>query len=131
MGLVFTSLTLNNPVKPELKSIEVNSLVDTGALHLCIPEHIAIQLELAELEKREVTIADGSKKLCSYVGPVKVQFQNRSCFTGALVIGDTVLLGAIPMEDMDLVVHPALLKVLANPANPNIPASTVMRYSIK
>ena len=126
MGLVYTMLILNNPVKSGLHPIEINALVDTGAVHLCIPEHIAIQLELTELEKREVTIADGSKKLCSYVGPVKVQFQNRSCFTGALVIGDTVLLGAIPMEDMDLIIQPALLKVIANPNNPNIPASLVM-----
>ncbi|HTF02722.1 MAG TPA: clan AA aspartic protease, partial [Bacteroidia bacterium] len=94
-------------------------------LHLCIPQHVALQLQLNELEKREVTIADGSRQLCSYVGPVKLQFENRSCFTGALVIGDSVLLGAIPMEDMDLVIHPALLKVSVNPSNPNIPSSVV------
>ncbi len=99
-------------------------MVDTGALHLGVPEHVAIQLELTELEKREVTVADGSKKLCSYVGPVKIQFGDRSCFTGALVLGDTVLLGAIPMEDMDLVVHPTLRKVISNPASPNIPSSS-------
>ena len=125
MGLVYSSLTLSNPINPDLKSIEVSSLVDTGALFLCIPEHIAIQLQLKELEKREVTIADGSKRLCSYVGPIKIQFENRSCFTGALVIGDAVLLGAIPMEDMDLVIQPALLRVTVNPANPNIPSAII------
>jgi hypothetical protein len=65
MGLVYTKLTFQNPVKPGIASMEVNSLVDTGSLHLCIPEYMAIQLELVELEKREVTIAHGSKKLCS------------------------------------------------------------------
>lgn len=125
MGLVYSSLSLSNPIMPDLKSIEVSSLVDTGALFLCIPEHIAIQLQLKELEKREVTIADGSKKLFSYVGPIKIQFENRNCFSGALVIGDSVLLGAIPMEDMDLIIQPALLKVIVNPANPNIPGSIV------
>ena len=126
MGLVYTNITLSNSVNMQLKSIEANSLVDAGAVHLCIPEHIAIRLQLKELEKREVTVADGTKKLCSYVGPVKLQFQNRSCFTGALVLGEAVLLGAIPMEDMDLVVQPALLKVSVNPANPNYPSSTAM-----
>ncbi|MDQ3112211.1 MAG: clan AA aspartic protease [Bacteroidota bacterium] len=125
MGLIYSSLSLSNPISPELKAIEVSSLVDTGALFLCIPEHVAIQLQLKELEKREVTIADGSKKLCPYVGPVKIQFENRSCFTSALVIGDSVLLGAIPMEDMDLVIQPALLKITVNPSNPNIPGATV------
>jgi len=64
-------------------TITVKSLVDTGALMLCIPEHIQIQLNLEEAEKREVTTADGKKYLVSYVGPVRVKFQNRSCFVGA------------------------------------------------
>jgi clan AA aspartic protease len=125
MGLIYSQLNLSNPVRAELDGINVAALVDTGAVHLCIPEHVAIQLQLSELEKREVTIADGTKRLCSYVGPVKLQFENRSCFTGALVIGDSVLLGAIPMEDMDLIIQPALLKVSVNPINPNIAGSTV------
>jgi len=112
-------------LKTGLKPFEANALVDTGALHLCIPEHVAIELDLSELEKREVTVADGSKKLCPYVGPIKVQFQNRNCFTGALVLGDSVRFGAIPMEDMDLVVLPTQLKVSVNPANPNYPTSIV------
>lgn len=125
MGLIHTKLTLANPSNKEVQPISIDSLVDSGALHLCIPEHIAIQLQLSELEKREVTVANGHKQLCSYVGPIKVQFQNRSCYTGALVLGDAVLLGAIPMEDLDLVIHPSHLKVIVNPESPNIPSSTV------
>jgi len=126
MGLIHTSINLRNPKRNDLQNIEVTALVDTGALHLCIPEHVKIQLQLDELEKREVTLANGEKKLCSYCGPIQVQFQNRSCFVGALVLGNTVLLGAIPMEDLDLVVQPALLKISVNPNNPNIPASVAM-----
>ncbi|MES2702923.1 MAG: clan AA aspartic protease [Bacteroidota bacterium] len=125
MGLVYTEIELANLLAPELQSYKVKALVDTGALHLCIPQHIAVQLKLKQLEEREVTIADGSKRVIPYVGPVKVTFQNRNCFTGAMVIGDEVLLGAIPMEDMDLVVHPSRLLVTANPESPNIPASVV------
>jgi clan AA aspartic protease len=98
-------------------------MADTGALHLCIPEHIAIQLELEELYKREVTTADGRKHLCSYVGPVEVKFENRGCFTGALVLGDEVLLGAVPMEDMDVLLSPARQAVIVNPDSPNIASS--------
>lgn len=123
MGIVRTKLILANPVKPELSSIEVESLVDTEAMHLCIPEHIAIQLEVAEHEKREVTLADGSKRLIPYVGPIAVFFGNRRCFVGAMVMGDEVLLGAIPMEDMDLVVRPLTREVAVNPLSPNIPSS--------
>lgn len=123
MGLVRTHLMLSNPREEGLAAIEVDALVDTGAVHLCLPEHVALQLGLAELEKREVTLADGSKSLVSYVGPVKTSFRNRSCYTGAMVLGDEVLLGAIPMEDMDLVVRPATRDAAPNPLNPNIPAS--------
>jgi hypothetical protein len=59
-------------------------------------------------------------KLVPYVGPVKIEFENRLCFTGATVLGDQCLLGAIPMEDMDLVIHPKLFRLSVNPASPNV-----------
>ncbi len=123
MGITHTNLQLFNPAKRDLAPIEVTALADTGAMHLCIPEHIAIQLALTEQEKREVTLADGSKKLVAYVGPIEIRFANRRCFVGAMVLGDEVLLSAIPMEDMDLIVHPLSRQVLVNPASPNIPSS--------
>src|SRR5205809_1223172 len=123
MGLVYARVSLANARKPELAPIEVDALADTGALHLCIPEHIAIQLQLDEQEKREITIADGSKRFVSYVGPITIAFANRRCFTGAMVLGNEALLGAIPMEDMDLVVLPGTRKVAVNPANPNFATS--------
>jgi predicted aspartyl protease len=63
MALIYANLKLSNPYLHNLETIEVNALVDAGALFLCIPEHIAIQLKLKEFEKREVTIANRSKKL--------------------------------------------------------------------
>jgi clan AA aspartic protease len=126
MGIVRTKILISNPTRPELAAMEFDAVVDTGATNLCIPQHVALQLELEELEKREVTVADGSKLIVSYVGPVRTTFGNRSCYTGAMVLGDEVLLGAIPMEDMDLVVHPATRQVVPNPLNPNIPAGIAM-----
>lgn len=125
MGLIYANISLSNPRNRELKPIMVKALVDTGALHLCIPNHVAIQLSLEELDKREVTTASGEKRLCAYVGPLEVRFDNRACFTGALVLGDEVLLGAVPMEDMDVLISPSKQILVVNPANPNIPASVV------
>jgi clan AA aspartic protease len=126
MGLVRTTLQLRNPSKPELAPIRVDALADTGALHLCIPQHVALQLQLEELERREVTFADGRKGTVPYVGPVEVAFENRRCFVGAMLVGDDTLLGAIPMEDLDLVVHPTTRTVTVNPSSPNIPSSVAM-----
>ena len=93
MGRIRGTVTLANPTRTELAPIEVSALADSGAVHLCIPEHLAIQLSLSELERREV------------------------------VLGNEVLLGAIPMEDMDLVLRPQLQSIEVNPESPNIPLS--------
>jgi clan AA aspartic protease len=123
MGLVFAMITLKNPRFPDVSPVEIEALADTGSVHLCIPEHVRLQLKLEEHDKKEVTIADGSKRLVPYVGPLEVRFKNRVGFVGALVMGDQVLLGAIPMEDMDLVVHPKTRSIEVNPENPNIACS--------
>lgn len=118
-------ITLRNPRHPDLQSVEVEALADTGAVHLCIPEHIALQLRLEPSDEKEVTIADGSKRVVPYVGPIEIRFKNRVGFGGALVMGDQVLLGAIAMEDMDLVVSPKDRRIDVNPSSPNIACSTV------
>ncbi len=125
MGLTYSKIKLSNPRNASLLPVELDALVDTGALMLCIPQSVAYQLELEELDKRPVTIADGSSHQVPYVGPIRVDFENRFCFVGALVIGDETLLGAVPMEDMDLIVHPASQKLMANPLHPNKPSYTI------
>jgi clan AA aspartic protease len=123
MGLTNAKMQLRNPRLPDLEPVEIDALADTGAVHLCIPPHLQIQLELEEIEKKEVTLADGSRKLVPYVGPIELRFKNRIGFAGALVMGDQALLGAIPMEDMDLVVVPKTREVIVNPSSPNIASS--------
>ena len=123
MGLVIARIILINPRENEIKPLELDALADSGALHLCIPEHVRIQLKLEEIDKKEVTLADGGKKLVSYVGPLEIRFENRIGFSGALVMGDQTLLGAIPMEDMDLVISPKKRLLEVNPESPNIAAS--------
>ena len=112
-------LTLRNPRIHESNPIEVEALADTGSVFLVIPEHIRLQLGLDELLQKEVTLADGSRKMLPYVGPIETRFKNRAAYVGAIVMGDQVLLGAIPMEDMDLVVLPQDRRVDINPLNPN------------
>ncbi len=108
-----------------MNAIKISALVDTGALHLCIPKHLALQLKLTPLEEREVTLADGSCQLILYAGPVKINFSNRTAFVGVMILGDDVLLGAIPIEDLDVVVHPATRSLMVNPESPNIAMTTV------
>lgn len=122
MGIIYADLRVSNFSHPELEEISVNALVDTGALDLVIPEHLAIQLRLIDLKQREVHLADGSRKLVRYVGPIKVEMMGRDCVTAAVVMGDQVLLGAIPMQAMDVIVLPRTEQVVPNPQSPNVPS---------
>jgi hypothetical protein len=45
MGIVYAELQLSNPAQPTLKPVNVTATVDTGAMTLCIPEHVATQLK--------------------------------------------------------------------------------------
>jgi clan AA aspartic protease len=125
MGYVQARIELSHPREPDLQPISTQALADTGALMLCIPEHLALQLRLEKHSEREVTVADGRSMTVPYVGPVKVTFGDRLCFVGALVMGDDVLLGAVPMEDMDLIVHPSRQQLEPDPRSPNIPHALV------
>jgi clan AA aspartic protease len=128
MGLITTQIELRNPLDSKLAPYQATALVDTEAMHLCVPQHVAVQLQLQAVQQREVTTADGAKHVCDYVGRVEVTFANRSCFVGALVIGEEVLLGAVPMEDLDLVISPSRRTVEVNPEAPNIPSSIVKSH---
>ena len=127
MGLTNAKIQLRNPRRMDLGTLEVEALADKGAVHVCIPAHVQLQLQLEAVDDKEVTLADGSRKLVPYVGPIELRYSNRVGFVGALVMGDQALLGAIAMEDMDLVVVPKTQQVAVNPDSPNVATSVAKR----
>ena len=120
MGFVHTEVILSNP-KTDAAPLHASALVDTGALHLCLPESLARQLDLPFERFRRVTFADGRVMEAPYVGPICLKVCERECYVGAMVFGDEVLMGAIPMEDLDLLVDPARRQVI--PRDPRGPVS--------
>ncbi|HLQ44254.1 MAG TPA: clan AA aspartic protease [Planctomycetaceae bacterium] len=133
MGLIRTQLELLNgddlaltrrgklPVE-EIRKMKVTALVDCGAMMLAINENICQQLGLMKVEERLAELADGSIRTYDVVGPIEVRIPHRRCSVDAMVLpGDAeVLLGAIPMEDMDLVIEPKSQTVQVNPSMPYI-----------
>ena len=104
----------------DVRKIEVNAMVDSGAMTLTINEKIAEQLGL-DVEKRvDVTLADGSYRKCDYVGPVSIHFENRFACCHALVLpgADEILLGVIPLEEMDVIIDPVTQKLAVHPDRP-------------
>jgi clan AA aspartic protease len=131
MGLIYANIELINGEDivlarhhhigiDEIKRLNVNMLVDTGSEYMCINETIHQQLDLPVLEKRKGVLADGSVVEYDVVGPIEVRFENRRCSVDAMVIpgNNEPLLGAIPMEDMDVLIHPHKRQLMVNPEHP-------------
>ena len=112
----------------KIKQVRVNALVDSGAYNLSINETVRAQLDLPFIQKRFGTLADETLIEVDVVGPVEVQFENRRTTVDAIVLpGDAqVLLGAIPMEDMDVLIDPRQQKLVVNPKHPYV-ATTYLK----
>jgi len=106
----------------QIKRMKVNALVDSGAYMLVINEHIKEQLDLSFIEEQVFRLADESELRAEIVGPVELRFENRSTTVRAAVLpGDVeVLLGSIPMEDLDVVIDPKQQRLTVNPESPYI-----------
>jgi clan AA aspartic protease len=131
MGLVYADIELINSddlallrrgylAEDEVKRIKVKALVDSGAYMLAINENLKYQLNLPQLDEQIAELADGSEVKLDIVGPVDVRFENRSTTCRAMVLpGDgEVLLGSIPVEDMDVLIDPKQQKLVVNPETP-------------
>ncbi|MCP9751066.1 clan AA aspartic protease [Ferruginibacter sp. HRS2-29] len=131
MGIIYADIELINAIDlgmakrhqighDEVKRMNVNMLVDTGSVYMCINETIQEQLQLSIVEKRKGQLADGSVVEYDIAGPIEVRFKNRRCVVDAMVLpGDNeLLLGAIPLEDMDVVIHPYRRELVVNPEHP-------------
>jgi len=118
MGTVFTEITLKNGsdlvlaqnghIKDQnVRSLTVDALVDTGAMTLVINEDICSKLGLSIEGSRTAFLAGGAGISCKITEPVRIYWKNRDATCRAWVLpGNDILLGAIPLEEMDLAVDP-------------------------
>jgi len=138
MGYVYADITLTNATDAgmarrgaikdkDVRQMKVSALVDSGAYLLTIDETVKRQLGLDVLETREVELADGSHRSCEMVGPVDLRFENRSTTCRALVLlgASEVLMGSIPLEDLDVLIDPKAQKLIVHPARPYIAGTKV------
>ncbi|MEI7867760.1 MAG: clan AA aspartic protease [Candidatus Methylumidiphilus sp.] len=123
MGITYTNIDIENLFTKRRMSIR--ALVDSGAVFMTVPDHAALQLgyDLEEVSRREIILADSSRKSVPMVGPLRVYFADRYCDLSALVVGDEALFGAVPMEMMDLVLHQATQTLTVNPESPFVPVA--------
>lgn len=104
----------------EIRQISVEMMVDSGAYMMCINESIQVQLGLSFIERKRYSLANGQTAELDVVGPLYVKFENRTATCSALVLegNSEPLLGAIPMEEMDVLIHPLRQELIINPEHP-------------
>jgi clan AA aspartic protease len=86
----------------------VKAIVDTGAWTLVINEETRKKLGLLDKGYGEATLADGQQGEFPMAGPIEIWWEKRNFTCNALVLPDAtdILLGAIPLEGMDLTINP-------------------------
>ena len=128
MGYVYAEIELTNEndvalnvfgdlPENEIRRVTTRALVDSGAYDLIINQQVQDRLNLRVLGQRLVKMADETILEVDIVGPVEVRFETRATTVRALVLPDTeeVLLGAIPLEGLDVIVDPLRERLLVNP----------------
>ena len=119
MGLFKEEITLENSTdresvrrgyikEEEVRSLTVKATPDTGAWTLVINEEVRQKLGLGIEETSKSTLADGKTDTYGVTGGVKIRWKNRSTILPAVVVPEAkdILLGALPLEAMDLMVDP-------------------------
>jgi clan AA aspartic protease len=119
MSIVYTEITLRNKVdeanakqgfikEDEIRQMTTQAIVDTGAWTIVINEDIREKLGLLDEGYGEATLADGKKKEYPMAGPLEIRWKNRRFTCDALILPDApdILLGAYPLEGMDLTINP-------------------------
>jgi clan AA aspartic protease len=119
VGIVYSEIILKNAAdvakardgfipEKEIRTVAVRAMVDTGAGTLVINEEIRQKLGLVTTSLRRTALADGVSAIYQVTEPVYINWEDRDTACMAVVIpnADNILLGAIPLEDMDLIVDP-------------------------
>ena len=128
MGYVYAEVQLTNEddlafrrrgwaAENEIRRITTTALVDSGAYDLVLNRAVQERLQLPVIGRRPVKLADETIVEVDLVGPVEVRFEDRVAIVTALVVpeAEEVLLGAIPMECLDVIIDPLRERLLVNP----------------
>ena len=116
----------------QVRTAEVEALVDTGATMLVLPAAVCKRLGLHfERQRRKVRYADGRIASVRWVSGVRITILGREMTCDALVepTRTTALIGQIPLEGLDLIVDPKSRAVRVNPASPDAPLLDLLAAS--
>ena len=136
MGAVFVTVRLSNAIdieiaerglidKGEVRTCEVEALVDTGSTLSSIPPELAATLGLRIHRQATGVLADGNRVSCGVSMGVWFEIYGRETTQDACIMGDAVVIGQTVLESTDLLVDCVHRRVIPNPAHPDGPALRV------
>ncbi|HJT28317.1 MAG TPA: aspartyl protease family protein [Pyrinomonadaceae bacterium] len=138
MGYVYAEIELTNEddvvlhrhgirLESEIKKVKCRALVDSGTWDLVINEDVQHRLDLPVIDRQAVEMADETVIEVDVVGPIEIRFENKTTIVSAVVMPGTseVLLGAYPMEGLDVMIDPKGERLLVNPPWPNNPKARI------
>jgi predicted aspartyl protease len=130
MGRVLTEATIENlhdlwesaegklePAKIRRVVVQ-DALVDTGATMLSLPARLIAQLGLKKMFTKNVISSTGVTQADVYEA-ARLTIRDRYCTLDVMEVPDTVpvLIGQIPLEQLDFVVDPRSRTLIGNPAH--------------
>lgn len=141
MGEIRTKVLLTNAVDKALaaqgklplgdvRKLEVDAVVDTGAVSSVLPPQVAETLGLISRGKRVAQLADGHNEVVSVTGPIVFEIMTRNSIDDALILGDEVLIGQTVLEKLDLLADCPNQRLVPNPAHPDQPVLKIRRRRV-
>ena len=112
-------LSLGKIMPDQVRRVEAEGIVDTGAVTCVLPQRVVDQLGVAIRGQRVARYADGRSETVGVTGPVLFEILGRNSAEDALVLGDEILIGQTLLERLDLLADCRNQKVIPNPAHPD------------
>jgi clan AA aspartic protease len=113
VGITFTKAQLSNPRRPDIPEVEIEFLVDSGALFSVVPASILDRLAVARKHRQEFTLADGSH-VAYDVGEANFAVGDLDATSKVVFApeGVTPLLGVVTLESLTLMLNPVTRELL-------------------
>ncbi len=113
VGITFTKARLSNPRRQDVTAIEIELLVDSGALFSVVPESILDALGVVRKHRHEFTLADGTH-VAYDVGEVNFAVGDLDATSKVVFApeGVTPLLGVVALESLALMLNPVTRELL-------------------
>lgn len=133
MGQVNVTIALTNPLGfylaeagrlacDEVRTAEIDGIVDTAATLLVLPGEVCARLGLRPHGTRNVRYANGATAKVPWTS-VRIRILGREMLCDALIeeARTTALVGQIPLEELDFAVDPKARTLRVNPESPDAP----------